>query len=160
MASSPIFVLAAISGLALSACGGTAGGGADAVSVVKNYMTAVAAGTPTAGQQYLESKSDEKISGSTDASAYIAQHKGATWKITPLHWPNAQSTTDKACLIGQPAPSQICVVGVEVDSGGAPVYFHFSVEKRYLPDWQIINVDRVQKPDDLIPVGTEATSGS
>ena len=123
-------------------------------------MKAVQGGDAAGGQQFLEAKSDEKITSST-AARYMADHKGATWKIVPVKYIPPGGTepqeTKKACLVGQPAPAQICVVTVEVDaSGGKPVWFHLAIEQRYGP-WQIITVDRVDtKPEDLLPQGSEA----
>jgi hypothetical protein len=154
-----------LGGLLLSACGqGAAAGGDDPVAVVQAYMTAIQGGDASAGQAELESKSDEKIDGSTPASRYIAAHKGAAWKILTLNWippgSTAATSTQKECLIGAPPPSQICEVVVEVDGGGGKVWFGFAVENRYGP-YQIISVDRNDtKPENLLPQGTEAHSAT
>lgn len=157
----PVALLLVASAALLSGCGDSASAsGGDPAGVVDSYMKAVAGGNADAGQAFLEAKSDEKIT-KTDAGIYMSEHKGAEWKITPVSFIPPGKTdaeqTKSACLIGQPAPAQICVVTVEVDaSGGKPVWFHFSVENRYGP-WQIIACDRVDtKPDDLLPSGSEA----
>jgi len=154
----------------LSACGGggssagTASGG-DPVSVAEGYMNAVKS-NPKGGLEFLVTESTEKVTGDTTLSRFMAANKGANAKVVPISWiPVGGGTavpSKKQCLIGQPAPSQICIVTLEVTGGKpSPVYFHVIVENRYGPKWQIINVDQVDKaPDNLLPSGNEAHIGS
>ena len=120
-------------------------------------MTAVAS-DPNGGQQYLESKSDEKLTGSTPASRFMAAHKGATWKVVPVAGfglTGAEGTSPNYCL----ALTNICIVTVEIDAG-SPAYFHFAVENRYstTPPWLIIGVDEATSPTDGLPTGNSAHS--
>jgi hypothetical protein len=153
--------LAAISGLGLSGCGENASAAADdPVAVAQAYMKAVEGGNKDGGQPYLETQSDEKLTGDTPASRYMADHKGANWEVVAVPWVDpgtigSPKLSKKACLIGKPAPSQICLVTLKVTAGSETAYFQFSVENRYGP-YQIIAVDRVTDPVQALPQGNEA----
>ena len=146
----------------ISGCGGgAAAGGNDPVGVAQAYIDA-AKGNPTAAQQYLETESTEKLTGETSLTRFLAANKSATLKIATISWTPPDGTaalpSKSECLIGQPAPAQICIVTVAADGGKAgPVWFHVVLEKRYTPTWLIINVDMVEKaPDNLLPSGNQA----
>ncbi|MEA2684221.1 MAG: hypothetical protein QOK05_2549 [Chloroflexota bacterium] len=148
--------------LALAGCGGAASsGGGDPVVVAQDYINAVK-GSPTGGTQFLESESTEKLTGTTSLSRFLGANKSASAQIVPVQWipPTASApiSSKKQCLIGQPAPAQICIVTVTVTGGKpSPAYFHINLENRYNGKWQIINVDQVEKsPDNLLPTGNEA----
>ncbi|MFN2464208.1 MAG: hypothetical protein ABR573_09950 [Candidatus Dormibacteria bacterium] len=144
--------------------GGSAGGGGDPVAVASGYANAVK-GNPKGGLGFLVTESTEKVTGDTTLSRFMAANKGATPKVATISWiPVGGSTavpSQKECLVGQPLPSQICIVTLEVTGGKpSPAYFHVVVENRYGGKWQIINVDMVDKaPDNLLPSGNEAHKG-
>ncbi|MEA2646975.1 MAG: hypothetical protein QOE92_2058 [Chloroflexota bacterium] len=127
-------------------------------------MKAVEAGNKDAGKEFLQQDINDGIAltGSTSASRYMAEHKGSKWQVVTVNYaePNSDAAqpTKKACQIGQPPPSQMCVVTVQVDGGAKPVWFHFAVEDRYPSGTEkIVNVEMVDtKPDDLLPTGNEA----
>jgi hypothetical protein len=148
--------------LLLGACGGgSAVGGDDPVGVAQGYIDAVKSG-PGGGQAFLETESTEKLTSDTSLSRFLAANKGASAKILSLPWippgKDAPVASKKQCLIGQPAPGQICIVTVEVSGGKpSPAYFHIVLENRYTGKFQIINVDQVDKaPDNLLPTGGQA----
>lgn len=163
--ASPALALAGVGLLPFLAggCGtsASAAGGGDAVSVAQGYLDAVK-GNPDGGQAFLETESTEKLTGSTSLSRFLGTNKSAHAKIVPVQWipvgGSSPVSSKKQCLIGQPAPSQICIVTVQVDGGKpGPAYFHIVVENRYTAKWQIINVDQVDKaPDNLLPTGNQA----
>ncbi|MGI8607949.1 MAG: hypothetical protein ACR2MY_01785 [Candidatus Dormibacteria bacterium] len=150
--------------VALAGCGGGGGGaaanGGDPVAVAQGYIDAVKT-TPSGGLQFLESESTEKLTGPTSLSRYLAANKGATAEILTLPWIPPGGTTGapskKQCLVVPPQGGQICIVTVEVKAGGKSRYFHLNLETRYVPGvFQIIDVDEVSKPDELLPTGNEA----
>jgi hypothetical protein len=154
-------------GVVLTACGG--GGAAasldDPVAVAQGYMQAVAGGDANGGLAYLETDINDGIAltDSTTASRYMAAHKGAKWQIVTVNYPPPGGTapvpTKKACTVVPPQGGEICIVTAQVDAGDKPVWFHFSVEKRYGSGWHILDVDQVDtKPDNLLPTGNEAHS--
>lgn len=150
--------------LGLGACGGSAAvSGDDPVAVAKGYVQAVAA-NPTGGVEFLATESTEKLKGSTSISRFLGAHKGASWEVATVNFPDPGETapkpTQKACVIGQPAPGQICIVTFIVKSGAETAYFHVNLENRYTGKWEIIDVDQVAgKPDNLLPSGNEAHKG-
>ena len=132
----------------------------DPVAVSQGYLDAIKA-NPAGGLQFLESESTEKLTGPTSFSRYIAANKGATAQIVAVPWIPPGSTTSapskKACLVLPPQGGQLCIVTVEVKAGSKTRYFHLNLETRYVPGvFQIINVDAVSKPDELLPTGNEA----
>jgi hypothetical protein len=152
----------ALTPVAVAGCGGGASGGSgDPVAVAQDYINAVK-GNASGGIQFLESESTEKLTGTTSLSRFLGTNKSASAQIVPIQWipPGATApvSSKKECLIGQPAPSQICIVTVTVTGGKpSPAYFHVNLENRYTGKWQIINVDQVDKsPDNLLPTGNEA----
>jgi hypothetical protein len=159
--------LLAIVGLGLlpvlaGGCGSSASaGGGNPVAVAQGYLDAVK-GNPDGGAAFLETESTEKLTGSTSLSRFLGKNKGATAKVVPVQWipvgGGSPVSSKQECLVGQPAPSQICIVTVEVDGGKpAAAYFHLVIENRYTGKWQIINVDQVDKaPDNLLPSGNQA----
>ena len=105
----------------ISGCGGgAAAGGNDPVGVAQAYIDA-AKSNPAAAQQYLETESTEKLTGETSLTRFLAANKSATLKIVTISWTPPDGTSAVAslseCLIGQPAPSQICIVTVAADGG-------------------------------------------
>jgi hypothetical protein len=156
----------AVLGMAVSGCGGDASAAnlKDPVDTVQGYMKAVEGGNKDAGTEFLQTDINDGIAlkGSTGASRYLADHKGAKWQVVEVNYADpgtdTAKPTKKACQIGQPAPGQLCVVTVQVDGGPKPVWFHFAVENKYpLGVWKILQVETVDtKPDDLLPSGNEA----
>ena len=149
----------------LTGCGGSAAGGGaagdDPVAVAQAYANAVK-DNPKGGLDLLETESTEKVTGDTTLSRFMAANKGSAGKVATINWipvgASAPVPSQKECLIGQPAPSQICIVTIAVTGGKpSPAYFHVIVEKRYTAKWLIINVDMVDKaPDNLLPSGNQA----
>lgn len=133
------------------------------MAVAQDYANAVKA-NPRGGLEFLVAESTEKVTGDTTLSRFLAANKGASPKIATVNWipvnGSAAVPSQKECLIGQPAPSQICIVTVAVTGGKpSPAYFHVVLEKRYTGKWQIIDVDMVDKaPDNLLPSGNQAHS--
>lgn len=172
MLSARLLALPALAGLGLvlAACGPNASAAAsakDPVEAVDGYMKAVEGGSKDAGAEFLQTDINDGIAlkSSTSASRYLADNKGAKWQVVTVSYADPTSDTakptQKACLIGQPPPTQLCVVTVQVDGGPKQVWFHFAVESRYPPGvWKILNVEMVDtKPDDLLPTGNEAHKG-
>jgi len=159
----PVIILALLFPALLSACGGSASAGAgdNPVAVAQGYANAVK-GNPKGGLEFLVTESTEKVTGDTTLSRFLAANKGATPKVATINWIPVGATvpvpSQKECLIGQPAPSQVCIVTVVVTGGKpSPAYFHVVLENRYTGKWQIINVDMVDKaPDNLLPSGNQA----
>jgi len=149
--------------LALASCGGgaaSATNSGDPVAVGQGYIDAVSS-NPGGGLQFLESESTEKLTGSTSLSRYMAANKGATAQILAVPWippgTTSSSPMKKQCLVIPPQGGQLCIVTVEVKAGSKTRYFHLNLEMRYIPGvFQIINVDAVSKPDELLPNGNEA----
>jgi hypothetical protein len=155
--------------ISVSACGGGGAASAgDPVSVVTEYMKAIASGNETGAQAYLQTDVNDGIplKGPTPASRYFAEHKGAKWQVVAVKWKDlhtkADVTTKNACTVIAPQGGEMCLVTVEADPGGGgkKLWFHFDVENRYPPGkWVIVNVTEVDtKPDDLLPTGNEAFS--
>src|SRR5258708_28926960 len=106
--------------VALSACG-EAGGAANTTnptSTVSGYMQAVAS-DPGGGQAFLETNINDGIplAGPTTASRYLADHKGAQWRLVALPWVDpitkANVTTKKACTVVPPQAGQPSLVILE-----------------------------------------------
>ena len=162
LAAGPALAALVLAPLALSACGGAAAAtnSGDPVAVAQGYVDAVKS-NPSGGLQFLESESTEKLTGSTSLSRYLASNKSATAQIVEVPWIAPGSSTavpsKKQCLVVPPQGGQLCIVTVEVKGGSATRYFHLNLETRYIPGvFQIINVDAVSKPDELLPTGNEA----
>ena len=162
MARRGVAALVVLAPLALAACGGaaTAANSGDPVAVAQGYIDAVKS-NPGGGTQYLEAESTEKLTGPTNFSAFMAANKGATASIVTLPWIPPGGTTaapsKKECLVVPPQGGQLCIVTVEVKAGDKVRYFHLNLEMRYIPGvFQIINVDAVSKPDELLPTGLQA----
>jgi hypothetical protein len=148
----------------LAGCGQTAAASLnDPVATVTGYMEAAAKGDTNGAKQFLQTDINDGNPPATEpttASQYLAQHKGATWKIVEVPWVNG--TTKKACTVVPPQGGELCIVTVEIDAPEAkPVWFHFDVESRYPPGkWLIVNVTEVTtKADDGLPTGNEAHQG-
>jgi len=164
----PYLAFAVLFPAALAACGGSAGAGGaadDPVKVAQGYADAVK-GNPKGGLEFLVTESTEKVTADTTLSRFLGANKGASPKVATVNWIPVGGTvpqpTQKECLIGQPAPSQICIVTIAVTGGKpSPAYFHVIVENRYAAGkWQIINVDMVDKaPDNGLPSGNQAHQG-
>jgi hypothetical protein len=152
----------ALSALGFAGCGAAAGAtnSGDPVAVAQGYVDAVKS-NPGGGLQFLESESTEKLTGSTSLSRFLASNKGASAQIVAVPWTppggSSSSPMKKQCLVVPPQGGQLCIVTVQVQSGGKSRYFHLNLEMRYVPGvFQIINVDAVSKPDELLPTGLQA----
>jgi hypothetical protein len=161
-----LFGLAALAAAALSACGEAvvAANLSDPVAVATAYMQAVKGGDASAGVTMLEPKSDEKLTGDTPLSRYLAAHKNAPFIVVEVPWARPGTTTPDApskaaCLIGKGGPdiAQICLVTVQLGSGDSAAFFRFVLENRYEPgQYHIIAVDEVKSATDGLPQGNEA----
>ena len=156
-----VAALAAVAG-GLGACGSAAAGGGDPVAVAQGYIDAIKS-NPSGGLQFLASEPTEKLTGATALSTWVAANKGATLQIVKVPWiPPGGGTAvanDKQCLVVPPQGGQLCIVTVEAKAGGKTLYFHLDLENRYTGKYEIINVDTVTKPDELLPTGNEAHTG-
>ena len=154
--------LLALAPLVLTACGGAAAAAnsGDPVAVAQAYLDAIKS-NPGGGLQFLESESTEKLTGPTSISRFMADNKGATAQIVEVPWIPPGGTTaapsKSECLVVPPQGGQLCIVTVQVKAGDKTRYFHLNLEMRYVPGvFQIINVDAVSKPDELLPTGLQA----